>query len=270
VAAHEALAETVRTLSRRLYEAANRGRTALTIGHVNVAGAIASCGQPQIGKEIELDQELLYCLAPYYVGLNHIHNRQVIGKAQYAGSICRMDWGETEPKSALRVDITPETGGWVTSFLTVNVPPMYHVDGTFSRETGFDWTVKKGPDGPRQDPPATWAGCEVRVRYTFKASDRGLFDDAVIREPFLAAARLVLEPLAIPDRGLRSKEVAAAHTLGEQIAAWCVANETEATPGLLAKLGQLEHKDSQQILTEVGAQVAPVANGLTIEEGRAA
>lgn len=267
--AHATLAATVQTLGWALDDAAKNGLVPLAIGHVNVAGAVASCGQPQIGKEIELDQTMLTGLIPYYVGLNHIHQRQVIGTAQYAGSVCRMDWGETEPKSALRVDITP-SGDWTSSFLDVDVPPLYHVEGTFSRETGFDWTVKKGPDGPRQDPPETWDGCHVRVRYTFSAADRGLFDDTVIRAPFLAAARLVLEPIAVPDHGLRSKEVAAAHTLGEQVAAWCVANDTEATPGLLAKLGRLEHGDSQDILADVSRHLAPASAEPVVEEGKAA
>lgn len=79
------------------------GHLTLMIGHLNVAGSKASSGQPQIGKEIELDAAVLNRLGPIYKGLNHIHRGQEIHGAHYAGSTCRLDRGETEPKRYLRI-----------------------------------------------------------------------------------------------------------------------------------------------------------------------
>jgi DNA repair exonuclease SbcCD nuclease subunit len=56
-------------------------------------------GQPNIGHEIELDASLIARLGDVYVGLNHIHKAQSISAARtIPGSICRLDWGETEAK----------------------------------------------------------------------------------------------------------------------------------------------------------------------------
>ena len=78
------------------------GQHILTVGHFNVGGAIASTGQPQIGREIELDAGTVDKLAiagPVFLG--HIHKPQLIGtsgNAWYAGSVAPSDWGELEQK----------------------------------------------------------------------------------------------------------------------------------------------------------------------------
>ena len=55
------------------------GQHILTVGHFNVGGAIASTGQPQIGREIELDAGTVDKLARYAgpVVLGHIHKPQL-------------------------------------------------------------------------------------------------------------------------------------------------------------------------------------------------
>jgi hypothetical protein len=70
----------------------------LMIGHVNVAGAQLSNGQPSIGHEIELNPKHLDRLGDIPKLLNHIHKPQTIAGAHYAGSVCRLDYGEIEEK----------------------------------------------------------------------------------------------------------------------------------------------------------------------------
>jgi len=127
----------------------------MMIGHVNVAGSLSSVGQPQIGKEIEVTAAHLDRLGPCFKGLNHIHKHQQVGGAWYAGSLCRLDWGETEPKGYLIVrhergapDVAQQFVPWTyeVEFRTVPVAPMYHVDGLLTRES-FAWRATKGPDG---------------------------------------------------------------------------------------------------------------------------
>jgi DNA repair exonuclease SbcCD nuclease subunit len=93
----------------QLDAAVAEGCIPLMIGHVNVGGSFTSSGQPNIGREIELNPALLNRLGPIYIGLNHIHRAQEIDGAVYAGSCCRLDWGEIEEKRYLTVDYTRQT-----------------------------------------------------------------------------------------------------------------------------------------------------------------
>jgi hypothetical protein len=138
---------------------------------------------------------------------------------------------------------------------------MWHVDAEFSREAGFTWQVRKGPGGALDTPPATWVGSEVRVRYRIAASERGLLDEAVIHEIFKDAARLDIEPIVVPDRGLRAPEVQAAQTLHEKVGAWGRINNTVTPDGMFAKLAALEQGESGSVLTQVAQQITIIERG---------
>lgn len=104
----------IRAGAAELARAAGDGFIPLVVAHVNVAGAIGSTGQPQIGREIELPPALLAHFPSTYVALNHIHKHQVIPgllhctEAVYAGSIGRMDFGEMEPKGYVEIQYSSE------------------------------------------------------------------------------------------------------------------------------------------------------------------
>ncbi len=233
-----------------LEEARARGELTAMVGHVNVGGSIASTGQPQIGREIELDSALLTRLGPIPKILGHIHKPQQIAGAWYAGSICRMDFGEIEEKRFLVVEFDDNTRDYNVRSYPIDVPPMYHVDGQLTRD-GFTYQVIGGAPGEVQPTPESWKGCEVRVRYTFKASDRSVLTDATIHAEFAEASRLHLDPVAIPDREIRAPEVAVAKTLADKLHAWGALNDTEITERLLGKLERLEHGDATVLLTDL-------------------
>lgn len=242
------------------------GSITLMIGHVNVAGAITSSGQPNIGKEIELDELLLDRLGRIYKGLNHIHRRQ----QYYAGSLCRLDWGEVEPKSFVEVTYCdnggrgwnghngdgPEDGypdGWVfdARWVPLDVAPMYHVDGELTRD-GFKWWITKSEDGGECQPPeGGWSGCEVRVRYRFSAHEKSALDEALVRAPFEGAKRIDLDPIAVRDRAVRAPEVAAAQTLDAKVAAFVRSSGQAWTPEMESKLAALQQPDGAAFLTAV-------------------
>lgn len=123
----------------------------MLIGHLTIAGAVTSVGQPLVAVELEMDPLTLarYGDCPKVFG--HIHKHQVVGDAVYVGSSCRMDWGETERKGWLLVQFAGptklDTRAHSWQFKELPVPPMYHVQGTLSRNV-FEWQVRKGPDGP--------------------------------------------------------------------------------------------------------------------------
>lgn len=252
-------------LGAELQKARDHGQPTLALGHVTIAGAVASTGQPQIGTELEITEAHLKRLGDCLILLNHIHRHQRVGSTWYAGSLCRMDWGETEPKGYIEVIMRKVVEGarnapgdvlWGHSiqFVPVPVPPMYHVDGTLTRDR-FDWIVTKGPDGPKDEPPrqrgpATddadrqqllfhaeaagielepidWTGCDVRVRVHYAQAERAVLNnlDVMVRGLFHGARRLEIEPIAVPDRALRAPEVVQAHTLRDKLQAWAKLSE---------------------------------------------
>lgn len=154
-----------------LTKARQRGELTLMIGHVNVAGAkLSSVGQPAIGTQIEVDQSQLDRLGHCYKAMNHVHIAQEACGAYYAGSICRLSWGETEQKSYNVVTYEWINNGASTDYPSwweynvetrpLNVAPMYHVEGWLTRD-GFEKVVATaGPDGTVvQKPSVLCASC---------------------------------------------------------------------------------------------------------------
>lgn len=236
----------------------DEGLVTCAIGHVNVAGSVASTGQPQIGREIELSPTTLARLGRRYVGLNHIHRAQTVHGATYAGSICRMDFGEIEPKRALLVDIDLES--YALTDIPIAVPPLYHVEGDLTRD-GFVGQVIAGPGGGPQEAPASWAGCEVRVRFRFKASERDLVHVETVRAGFRDALRVHLDPVAVPDRGLRAPQVAAARTLAEKVQAWAEVAGGAVPAGVLERLADLDTREEDALLAALDADLQALTSG---------
>ena len=276
----QALQGTCRGLAAELAVARSRGGLGLFAGHVNVEGSIASNGQPSIGKELSITTEMLRMFGDVPQILGHIHLPQQIGTAHYVGSVSPCDWGETEQKRYVTVsfDDAPATPDdvvdgryqYVIESHPLDIARMWHVEGEYSRESGFSWRVRKGPGGAVDAPPATWAGAEVRVRYQFAASERGMFEASGIREIFKDATRLEIEPIAVPDRGLRAPEVQAAKTLGDKLGAWARLNNTVTPDGVYEKLALLEHDDTGSVLAEVTAHVDILEHGQLVAVKRAA
>jgi DNA repair exonuclease SbcCD nuclease subunit len=256
----------------KLDAAAAGGAIPLMVGHVNVGGSIVSTGQPNIGREIELDPALIDRLGRVYVGLNHIHKAQQVGGAHYAGSCCRLDWGEVEEKRYLVVTYgkgdemrqgATDADGWIYDVESkpLDVAPMYHVEGELTRE-GFDWHIVGDvlkltfpPDtGPA--PVLDWTGCEVRVRYRFNAAEKSALDDALVRAPFEGAKRLELEPIAMRSRAIRAPEVAAALTLEAKVQTFVRQTGVAWTPSLETKLAALQGPDGAAFLTDVQSKLS--------------
>lgn len=284
-AARGPLADVVDQLVDDLAAARAAGDVTLVIGHLTVDGAVTSSGQPSIGAEIALAPDQVDRFHPAPVFFGHVHRAQPIGQketAWYVGSVCRMDWAEVEPK-AYQI-VTFGARGWPgyvgdgpygangtwdfdVRALPVDVPPMWHVEGALTRDadgqSSFRGQVTRGPNGKVMAAPASWAGCEVRVRYTFRASERAALDHRVVGAGFVDAARLQLEPIAVPDAGLRAPDVATAQTLAAKVRAWCAANGATASRALLDKLAALERPDLETALTDLQQRLQETERGAT-------
>jgi Calcineurin-like phosphoesterase len=236
-----------------LKAAAAAGDLTLMIGHVNVAGAQLSNGQPSIGHEIELNPKHLDRLGDIPKLLNHVHKPQEIAGAHYAGSVCRLDYGETEAKRYLVVTFYDEDTAIESR--PIHVAPMHHIEGDLTRE-GFAW--HDCGDGARACGVGAkdWTGCDVRVRYRYKASERAVISEDTIRALFASALRLKIESVAEPDRELRAPEVAAARTLPEKIAAFRKVEQLEDS--VASKLVALEQGDQASVLQMVAGQLQAI------------
>lgn len=295
-------------LGAALADARAAGRLTGAIGHVNIAGSVSSVGQPQIGQELEIGEGHLARLGDCFKVFAHIHKHQRVGSAVYPGSNCRLDWGETERKGFLlveceRFDFTgPALGGsslWshAETFVPIPVPPMFHVEGTLSRD-GFDWVVKKGPDGPQDDAPmvpcpscasdpvtttlfdsappalacavcagtrqvADFTGCDVRVRASYPSSEASVLDGAKARirtlPAFVGARRFEFEPMAVSDRTVRAPEVVAAQTFDEKLRAWAKLSAVAWAGEITACAERLQQTDDgDAVVAAATARLTPL------------
>lgn len=271
-AARQALDVIFMDAAEQLRVAVATGDIAMMIGHVNVAGSITSSGQPNIGSEIEIDHSMLQRLpSGLYIGLNHIHRAQCLLPtcATYAGSMCRLDWGETEPKRYLVVEYDGGEPGHAVVSRDLDVAPMFHVEGDLAR-SGFVWHIVGcacGGCSESKDHPLDWRGTEVRVRYRFAAHEKSVLDESLVRAPFAGAKRLELDPIAVRDRAIRRPEVAAATTVGEKVAAFVGGMASAWTPSLDTKFAALQGPDGAAFLTTVAqglsASQPPIPSGPT-------
>jgi DNA repair exonuclease SbcCD nuclease subunit len=233
-----------------LERARQNGDLTLMIGHINVRGAITSTGQPNIGREIELDPRHLERLGNVPKLLNHIHKPQTIHGAHYAGSVCRMDYGESEEKRFLVVEFQEDRD---LLHAIIEKPlggvPMFLIEGDLTR-AGFV------VHGDAIDLGTRIAGADVRVRYHYKASERSALDPSIIERWFAGALRLKIEGVAENDREIRRPEVTQAGTLDKKLAALF---GVEALSDVQRdRLQLLEHGDREALLDYVALRLRSI------------
>lgn len=242
------------------------GALTLMAGHIAVAGCTLANGQPLVGHELQIDETMLRTLGPIPKILNHIHLPQAVAGAHYVGSVAPMDWGEHHDKRYLRVHALEE--GWEIESCPLQSMRMWQIVGRLERGTDglsvFSGQVKKGPTGETYDYPAAWTDRDdVRVQFTYAARERDLLDFEVVRAGFVGAARVVCEPTAIPDAGLRAPAVARAETLPEKAEAWCAASGVTWSAALADTLTSLERPDLQTVLTDLSATLSDLEREAT-------
>jgi hypothetical protein len=266
--AHADLGQDARTLLEPIFmaatdelrAAAKAGDLCAFIAHVNIGGSMSSVGQPQIQREIELDPALLDRLGNMPKIVNHVHKAQTIHGAHYAGSICPMDFGEMEAKGFLVVECEPVPAEQVEgitelpsawSFDVVTVPlaiaPQYHIEGALTRE-GFTYQVVAGPGGAVCDVPASWAGADLRVRYTYRAGELSALDEAHVHAEFAGCRSMKLEKVRVSEEALRAPEVIAAVTLPDKLERYCALTGIAWTPALAEKVDALQQLDLEGVV----------------------
>lgn len=229
--------------------------------HVNIGGSRTCTGQPSIGKEIELDPNLLGRLGDIPKLLNHIHLAQDIAGAIYAGSICGMDFGERDRKTYPVLEMDDADGSYVIYRNPLNVPRLFVVDGVLTRD-GFKWWINESDSGHPtpsfayyQPPDGGWEGTEVSVRYRFAAAERDVLDFSLVTAPFVGAIRIQPDPIPTHTRAVRAPEVADAQTDDAKVAAYVRGAGQDWTPSLEHKFALLQQPDGAAFLTELEREV---------------
>lgn len=244
----------------QLEDGRGEGRFPLMLGHINVGGSLTSAGQPNVGREIELDPALLARLDGMPRILGHIHKPQEIHGAVYLGSITRNDFGEREEKSFGLIVADP-SGDWSFVRVPLRTPAMVHVDGRLTRD-GFTVDSVDGEHVSR-DPGddglvlvgGDFSGADVRVRFEQKKADVGVLDIGLIeRDEVLRGCRsLKLDPVTVLEHTVRAPEIAAAVTLTEKALAYAKRQGITVTPGFEQKLAALQRPEPTALLTDVVA-----------------
>lgn len=138
--------------------------------------------------------------------------------------------------------------------IPISTPPLYHVDGTLSRD-GFSYRVTDGKSETEVERPASWRGAHVRVKYRFNKSERSVLSDAVVLAEFAEAEHLKTEPIAVMDREVRAPEVVNARTLADKLAA--ALKTPTLSAGLSDKLARLDRGDGPGLLSEIQQTLNP-------------
>lgn len=236
------------------------GVPCLMVGHATVSGSVSSVGQPMIGKEIAVSALHLKRLGDVPKVFGHIHKPQEIHGAYHVGSLCRLSYGETEAKRLL---VLRFRGAECTAVESIEVPTpaRYHVEARIDREA-LTWAVTRGPDGPTEEPPGTWAGADVRVRVRYPEPERHALPDIRRRAaaPFVGARHVDVEPIAESQRELRAPEVVAATTLDDKLAAWARLSGVMWSDAIAERARELL-ADNGTLVEKVTARVRAIAEG---------
>ena len=186
------------------------------LGQVNVSGSVTSTGQPMIGRELEVSLGDLLDLGCNYCALGHIHKPQQMGPAcYYAGSVSRMDFGESEEKGWNLVNLFGEGHPAGVQFMPLPARQMFHIDGTFDDVEPF-WHF---------DIPEGFQDADVRFRYHVAEE---LIEHAIedpIRDVFHDAHSFKMERIIDRKDRVRSEEMSKAQTLEDKIEAYWKATE---------------------------------------------
>lgn len=240
--------------AEQLEAARHAGMRTFMLAHANIVGSIASTGQPQWGREIEVSARHLDRLGPILKLFGHIHKPQDISGATYIGSVCRLDYGEVEEKRYIVAALEADSSFTIES-RPIAVAPMFLVEARVD-PTGFHLPADCDAEIARRSCNRDWSGCDVRVRYSYKTSERAaLPSEDAIREHFASALRLKIESVAEPDRELRAPEVAAAKTLPDKLAAY--RKEVTLPASVADKLALLEHS-GEGLLTIIAERLKAI------------
>jgi exonuclease SbcD len=208
-------------------ESVSRGHVPIVVGHCLVAGSETSTGQTLIGSTVELAPGELADLDAAYVALGHIHKHQAWGdRVVYAGSPQRQNFGESEPKGWVLVEIDPrrwrEHGGVSWEFRELPAREIVPIEQDWSFPGVVPELIKIG---------AVTDGALVRLRYRIRPEDLHLVDEDAIRAALLAAGahEVKLEAVLVHEARARCSEIVTAESTWDRVLCYWRAKQVQVT-----------------------------------------
>jgi hypothetical protein len=205
-------------------EARARDIATIFLGHIAIRGYALAGGETLApGGELTVGVSDLQALDCDYSGVGHIHLcQEMASKIHIAGSVGRSNFGETDPKGYLLVDVAAGRLPGVHRRLTP-ARPFITIQATWSLDTGA------GLPGWIMDQPAAIDGAEVRVLVTIPEEALGTCDPDELKDVLRArgAIDVFLTKKTDPKMTLRCPAIVEAERLEDQLVAyWDMLGET--------------------------------------------
>ncbi|MBI4916850.1 MAG: metallophosphoesterase [Acidobacteria bacterium] len=222
-------------------------RPLIVVGHLAVGGAVASSGQPLIGRSLEMALGDLTDLGAVFTALSHIHRPQELAPTVfYIGSLNCVDFGEED--EAKRVVLLTVHDDGTAEWESIPVPCRKWVTVEACLEEldedvlGHRLERVRGQAWDDELEPGRFRGMNVRYTYEVPEEYAAKFDHAEIERRFAAAHTLKIVPVVERAARVRAAEVAEAKTVADKLAAWGAATDTPITSGAVEKLNTLQEE----------------------------
>lgn len=178
--------------------------------HGNVGGSRVAGGEQMIGREVELSPHDIDELGADYAALSHIHlHQRVSDVGWYAGSPERSNFGETDEKGFLVVDV--ERGkAPIVKRIKLDTTALVTIETTWDGKRLEPWVYNSDLPGLSQ--------CEIRVLVKVAEEHVGSLPD--VAAMFDGAISVKVEKRVIPRVALRSVAITKATTEEEKLHAY--------------------------------------------------
>lgn len=225
------------------------GAPKILVGHGMTTGARLSSGITTLGEDLEWGTTELRAAKCDVVCLGHVHAAQNFGAdIWYSGSPGRNDFGETEEKGFLLVDVEPGQPPAVEFVLT---PARRFVTEEIPWNGGGVEAVRAAIAGLSLRPDV--AGADVRFRFAVPEEHLHEIDQEALRSVLeLAGAREVkIERSILPKERTRASGVSECTTLAAKLARWGETVGVELPQDVLELAGRIEGLEAEEVAAEI-------------------
>ncbi|MBI5327026.1 MAG: metallophosphoesterase [Deltaproteobacteria bacterium] len=213
-----------------------KGIPTIVAGHGSLTGSELSTGQQLVGKDLEFGISDLTMADADIVCLGHIHKAQRFKNIYYAGSITRLNFGETEEKGFWLHVIGSEVR---SRFITTPARKMVTLDIT-------------SPDDLNSIDKEVLKDSLVRVRYEVNEDDLHKVNDEAIKTALEkeGAVSVKIEKTVVAKQRVRAEGISKMRGLEDKVRKWAETVGETLPEGVLIKALLLD-KEPEEIISAI-------------------